>query len=115
MSHSPNIAGIFSNYNNGYSWDSSDNSKAYDSYTVTVIATEDGCNTSLSDTYTVKVLVNCDSLSVDPPASISQIVYEVTNVGSETASYGGFGWAHASCDTTIEYTISPTPNDNTAI
>ena len=116
MSHSPVTSSpdLFTASGNGYSWYSVDNSKA-GTYTVTVTATEDGCNISATDTYTVDVLVNCENLTVDPPASISTIVYEVTNTGSEIATYGGFGWAHSSCATTIEYTIVPTPNDSSAI
>ena len=80
MSHSPNIAGIFSTHNNGYSWYSSDNSRD-GTYTVTVTAKEDGCGTTLSDSYTVVALVNCENLAITPPHSIADIVYEVVNAG----------------------------------
>ena len=81
LSHSPNTAGIFSTSGNGYSWYTNDSSLA-DTYTITVTATEDGCATTLTDTYTVNVLVNCENLTISPPAAISQILYEIISVGA---------------------------------
>ena len=79
LSSSP-VSDLFSTYGNGYSWYSSDNSRD-GAYTVTVTATEDGCGATLSDSYMVVAVVNCENLDITPPASITDIVYEVVNVG----------------------------------
>ena len=54
-SHTPTTAGIFSATETGYSWETSDNS-LIGLYTVTVTATEDGCGTTSSDTYSVTIV-----------------------------------------------------------
>ena len=54
LSHLPNTAGIFSSLNNGYSWVSTDHNTVA-TYTVTVKASEAGCDTSETATYTVDV------------------------------------------------------------
>ena len=74
LSHSPSATGLFSPLNNGYKWSTSDSLLA-SSYTVTVQATEDGCGTTLSDTYTVNVECACTlTSSIAAETSFTYIV-----------------------------------------
>ena len=59
LSHDPDDSGIFSiNGNYGYKWQTND-PNLVKTYTVTITATENGCNTSLQDLYSVVVACPC--------------------------------------------------------